>query len=179
MLRFPSLDKNEKVPPEQQFSTYLKSRHRCGDRYTADLGRHMFSSDDLPATTEHKDEYGGRSSVGQPGYLIYGPYIPFKEAGTYTVELSYFVVQQEVETLAVADAGHTYEMFDDKSLKSRLLKFTRSSNLLVEDEVAKPVLERLMSMFIHRFRSPVQKLLLKQLFWTRARECRRCDWNLK
>lgn len=139
LLRFPNSDKDEKVAPQKQFSTYLKSRHKCGDRYTADLGRHMFSSDDMPATAAHKDEYGGRSSIGQPGYLIYGPYIPFKEAGTYTVELSYFIENEDVETRSVVDAGHTYEIFEDKSLKSRILKFIRRSNSLEEDEVEKPV----------------------------------------
>lgn len=128
LLRFPGIDSSEKVEPEKLFSTYLATRYKCRDHFKPDLSRHLFLSDDLFATTEHyQDNFRGRTSTGKSGSLLHGPYAEIKEAGSYTVELAYYVksgpdmedyskrlvtkkVTQPDETIK-----YTYELFDDDS----------------------------------------------------------------
>ena len=86
LLRFPQ------SAPSGEFETlanFFKGRAKTESARLPSIERNMFFCIEMPSAISSKQKYGGRVSTGEPGCLVYGPYVKIENEGRYSAELSY------------------------------------------------------------------------------------------
>lgn len=92
------LNKAESILPLLKF---LETEPVTEQNGVPNLSCHRFFCSELPSAVLYEQARGVRASIGLPGHIVHGPYLPIVNEGSFSAELSYFTKNDQVSFCGV------------------------------------------------------------------------------